>query len=155
LVSSSLAVLYDEFSLGGDLQYEVKERKTEDPIFKNFNFGATYKSSNLIFAANVVDKLKRADFGIVHSYSGNTKLGFEFTHELGKKAVPFVVQAGVSHTLDDVSNIKAKLLSSGLISFAYQVKVKKGLTTTVSLETSAKEVSGGKIGFELCFEPLD
>jgi len=72
-----------------------------------------------------------------------------------KKSSSFNVQAGVSHTIDDVSNIKVKLLSNGLISTAYQVKVKKDLTAKVSLETSAKEISGGKIGFEICFEPFD
>jgi len=107
------------------------------------------------FVANVIDKLKRADFGIIHSYSDKTKLGFEFTHDLGKKVSPFNVQAGVSHVIDDASNIKVKLLSSGLMSYAYQVKIKKDLTATISLETSAKEISGGKLGFELCFEPLD
>jgi len=155
MVSSSLALLYEDFSLGGDLQYEVKERKTEDEILKNYNIGATFKTNNLLFAANVVDKCKRADFGVLHSYSDKGKLGFEFTHELNNKVVPFNVQGGFSYSIDEVSNLKGKLLSSGLLSFAYRVKVKRDLTATISVETSAKEVSGGKIGFELSFEPLD
>jgi len=99
--------------------------------------------------------LTNARLGVEHKVDSKTTLGFEFSHKLNKSE-PFVVQAGFSRVIDDQSNVKAKLLSSGVGSLAYQVKVKPELTATVSLEMSAKELSNvGKIGFELAFEPLD
>jgi len=104
----------------------------------------------------IVEKsLTNAKLGVEHKVDSKTVIGFEFSHKL-KKSEPFVIQAGFSRVLDDQSNVRAKLLSTGVASVAYQVKVKPEVTATVSLEMSAKELSNvGKIGFELAFEPLD
>jgi len=136
---------------------KVEEKKDDkkEPIFKNFNFGATYQTQNLLLLALVEKSLTNARLGVEHKVDSKTTLGFEFSHKLNKSE-PFVVQAGFSRVIDDQSNVKAKLLSSGVGSLAYQVKVKPELTATVSLEMSAKELSNvGKIGFELAFETLD
>jgi hypothetical protein len=155
-----LAAKYEDFSAGFDFQLEfpkeVKEEKEEAaPLFKNYNFGATYQTNNLLLAALVEKSLTSAKLGVEHKVNDKTTLGFEFSHKL-KKSEPFVVQAGFSRVLDQESNVRAKLLSTGVASVAYQVKVKPELKATVSLEMSAKELSNvGKIGFELAFEPLD
>jgi len=155
LFSGSLALHLDEFTVGGDAELEFKERKDGEEFLRDYNFGGSYKNDNLQIVSTVVEKLSKANLGIVHKINKNTTLGFEFTHKLSKNAEPFDVQVGVSHKLDDQSSLKAKLLSSGLLSASYQVKVKPELNVTVSLETSAKEISEGKIGVELAFEPLD
>jgi len=155
LFSGSLALHLDEFTVGGDAELEFKEKKEGEEFLRNYNFGGSYKNDNLHIVSTVVDKLSKANLGIVHKINKNTALGFEFTHKLSKNVEPFEVQVGVSHKLDDQSSFKGKLLSSGLLSASYQVKVKPELNVTVSLETSAKEISQGKIGVELAFEPLD
>jgi len=167
LLSPSLAFHFEDFSVGFDAEYEFegkveeeKKEKTKDKeqakdFFKDYNFGASYKTDNLTIVGTVVNKLSDANLGIIHKINKNTSLGFEFTHKLTKNAEPFKVQVGCTSVLDDQSNVKAKLLSSGQLSVAYQVKVKPELTATLSLETSAKELSDGKIGVELSFEPLD
>jgi len=155
LFSGSMALHLEEFTVGGDAEFEFKEKKEGSEYLRNYNFGGSYKNDNLHIVSTVVDKLSKANLGIVHKINKNTTLGFEFTHKLSKNSEPFEVQVGVSHKLDDQSSFKGKLLSSGLLSASYQVKVKPELNVTVSLETSAKEKTEGKIGFELAFEPLD
>jgi len=162
LLTPSLAFHYEDFSAGFEAEYEIdtkeddkKDKKEAKDIFRDFNFGASFKTDNLTIVGTVVNKLSDANIGIIHKINKNTSLGFEFTHKLSKNAEPFKVQVGCTSVLDDQSNVKAKLLSSGQLSVAYQVKVKPELTATLSLETSAKELSDGKIGVELSFEPLD
>jgi len=137
---------------------DEKEEKKDDKkekIFKNFNFGATYQSENLLLAAIVEKSFTNAKLGVSHSVDKNTTLGFEFSHKL-KKSEPFNVTVGVSRKIDEQSNVRAKLLSTGIASVAYQVNVKPDVIATVSLEASVKELSNiGKIGVELSFEPLD
>jgi len=155
LLYGGLALKYEEFSFGGDFEYEFKERKQEDKLFKSYNFGATLQTDNLLLAAIVEKSFTNAKIGVQHKVDNNTEVGVEFSHKIDKTE-HFVVQAGISRKLDDQSNIRAKLLSTGFATVAYQVKVKPDLTTTVSFETSAKELSSaGKIGVELAFEPLD
>jgi hypothetical protein len=130
-------------------------KKKDEKIFKNFNFGLTYTTENLLLAALVEKSLTNAKLGVVHTVDKCTTLGFEFSHKL-KKNEPFQVTAGFSRKLDDQSNVRVKLLATGVASIAYQVKVKPDVTATVSLEASVKELSNiGKIGVELSFEPLD
>jgi len=162
LLTPSLAFHLEDFSLGfeSEIEFEGKEegkdtKKEGKDFFRDYNIGASYKTDNLQIVATVVNKLSDANLGLVHKINKNTQLGFELSHKLSKQAEPFKVQVGIHSVLDDQSNIKAKLLSSGLLSVAYQVKVKPELTATLSLETSAKEISDGKIGVELSYEPLD
>jgi len=160
LLTPSLAFHLEDFSVGFESEIEIEDDKKETKkdtkeFFRDYNFGASYKTDNLQIIATVINKLSDANLGIVHKINKNTQLGFELTHKLSKTAEPFKVQVGVHSVIDDQSNIKAKLLSSGLLSVAYQVKVRPELTATLSLETSAKEISDGKIGVELSYEPLD
>jgi len=132
----------------------LKKEGVEKDLFKNYNFGATYRTTNLLIAAMVVEKLEKVNLGLVHNVNDRTAVGFEYSLKLTKKPSPFSVQLGITHKIDDQSNVKGKLLSdTGLASIAYQVKVKPDVTATISLETSAKEISNGKVGFELSFEP--
>jgi len=143
-------------------QKKKKKKKKDEKkknLLKNYNFGLTYQNENLLLAALVEKSLSTAKIGVQHSVDKKTTLGFEFLHKLKKDEkdkTAFQVSAGFSREIDDQSNVRAKLLSTGIVSVAYQVKIKPDVTATVSLEQNMKELSKeGKIGVELSFEPLD
>jgi len=92
LLTPSLAFHYEDFSAGFEAEYEIdtkeddkKDKKEAKDIFRDFNFGASFKTDNLTIVGTVVNKLSDANIGIIHKINKNTSLGFEFTHKLSKK----------------------------------------------------------------------
>jgi len=137
------------------LNLEEKKKKEKEKIFKNYNFGGTLKTQNLLLVALIEKSFTNAKFGLQHEVDTKTTFGVEFSHKLDKTQ-PFNVQVGLLRKIDESSSVKTKLLSSGLASASYEVKIREDLKATISLEASVKELSkDGKIGFELSFEPLD
>jgi len=85
LIAGALALHYEDVSIGGDLQYEVEEKKPDAPHFKGYNFGATYRPGDLSLTVLVQESLSNALFGVHHKVNDKTSVAFEFKHLLDKK----------------------------------------------------------------------
>jgi len=152
-LSSSAAFHYEDFSVGGDIKYELEDKRR----VRDYNFGAAYKFQDLSVIAQVEKSLSIAKLGVLHKVNKNTSLAYQFSHELcDSKKDSFEVTAGFGHQIDSDSSVKANLQMAGVATVAYKVKVKPEVTFTISLENSVKEISGnGKIGFAISYEPTD
>jgi len=74
LFSGSLALHLDEFTVGGDAELEFKERKDGEEFLRDYNFGGSYKNDNLQIVSTVVEKLSKANLGIVHKIKTKIQL---------------------------------------------------------------------------------
>ncbi|KAL9658764.1 hypothetical protein ABK040_005919 [Willaertia magna] len=149
LKTSVVGQVVEGLVVGGEVQVQGYPVVVDKKALKTYNLGARYSLKNIHVAALLEDSLKTVRVGYAQQIDESVAVAGEFTQDL-KSEQPSqpTFTLGASYVIDKDSSVKAKINTKGTVNTTYTLQVNPRLTTSVSVEANAFNLSKGtsKVG---------
>jgi hypothetical protein len=143
----------DGLFVGGECELLGYSGSQNDKKLKDFSFGAKYSKDNFDIATIVENSLKTVRIGYAHAIDDQVLIAGQYKHDLkteatSEKNVP-EYSVGCVYVIDSDSSISAMGNTKGVVSGTYKLKINPRLSTAVSFDADAFNLSKGSsnIGF--------
>ncbi|KAK6922066.1 Eukaryotic porin/Tom40 [Dillenia turbinata] len=139
----------DVFSVGTDLSFD-----TASGNLTKYNAGLSFSNADLISSLTLNDKGDNLTASYYHTVSPltNTAVGAELSHSFSSNENKLTI--GTQHSLDPLTNVKARVNNFGIASALIQHEWRPKSTFTISGEVDTRAIDkSAKIGLALALKP--